>query len=119
MFCWIMKHLHNSKFSLAFNSNAPTKCLSLNNHPWQARRAILHINPDETFFYLFIVSVKKCCESRNTIDNSIQTCVPYKVKNMALKVDNLITEVNETKHLAQHESCECKCGLIESACNPS
>ena len=38
---------------------------------------------------------------------------------MVLKVDNLITEVNETKHLAQHESCECKCGLIESACNPS
>ena len=39
------------------------------------------------FFYQFTVSVKKCGGSRNTIDNTYaQTCVPYKVKNMALKL---------------------------------
>ena len=25
--------------------------------------------------------------------------------------------VNETKHLVQHEMCECKCGFNESLCN--
>ena len=36
---------------------------------------------------------------------------------MILKLYNLITGVNETKHLAQYESCESKCELNESVCN--
>ena len=35
---------------------------------------------------------------------------------MILKVFHLIAEVNETKHLVLHESCECKCALNESVC---
>ena len=38
-------------------------------------------------------------------------------KNMILKVYNLITGVNETKHLAHLVSCDSKCGLNESVCN--
>ena len=44
-------------------------------------------------------------------------CVSNKVKNLILKVYNLIPGVNETKYLVEHESCECKCGWNESACN--
>ena len=36
---------------------------------------------------------------------------------MILKVYNLITGVNETKHLAHLVSCDYKCGLNESVCN--
>ena len=36
---------------------------------------------------------------------------------MNLNVFNLISEVNQTKFLVQHELCECKCGLNESVCN--
>ena len=36
-----------------------------------------------------------------------------KVKNINVKVFNLVSRANETRFLVQHESCECKCGLNE------
>ena len=47
----------------------------------------------------------------------LEFCVPNKVKNVNVKVFNLMSGVNETRFLVQHESCECKCGLNESVCN--
>ena len=46
-----------------------------------------------------------------------QLFVPNKVKNMNVKVFELIPGVNETRFLVQHESCECKCGLNKSVGN--
>ena len=37
--------------------------------------------------------------------------VPNNVKNMNVKVLNLISGVNKTRFIVQHESCECKYGL--------
>ena len=36
---------------------------------------------------------------------------------MNVKVFNLMSGVNKTRFLVQHESCECKCGSNESVCN--
>ena len=36
---------------------------------------------------------------------------------MNIKAFYLISGINETRFLVQHESCEFKCGLIESVCN--
>ena len=70
------------------------------------------------FFYPFIVSVNKCGGSCNTIDEPYaQVCDPDKVKNVNVKVFNLMLRVNETKVLVQHELCKCKCQLNESVCN--
>ena len=42
----------------------------------------------------------------STIDDSYaRVCVPDKVKNMNVKVFNLMLGVNETRFLIQHESC--------------
>ena len=47
-----------------------------------------------------------------TIDDSYaRVCVPNKVKNMNVKVSNLMSGVNKIRFLVQHESSECKCGL--------
>ena len=40
-----------------------------------------------------------------------------KVKNMNIKVINLMSGINETRFIVQHDSCECKCGLNGSVCN--
>ena len=32
-------------------------------------------------------------------------------------VFNLVSGVNETRFIVQHESCKCKCGMNESACS--
>ena len=45
------------------------------------------------------------------------SCVPNKVKNTNVKVFDLMSVVNETRFLVQHESCDRKCGLNESLYN--
>ena len=43
--------------------------------------------------------------------------VPSKVKDINAKVFNLISGLNETRYLVQHELYECKCRLNESVFN--
>ena len=66
-------------------------------------------------FYALTVSVNKFSGSCNTIDNPFAwVCVSNKVKTMYVKVLNLMPEINETRFLVQHESCEFNCELNES-----
>ena len=47
----------------------------------------------------------------------VRACFSDRVKNMNVKVHNLVSRVNETKSLVRHELCKCKCVLSESVCN--
>ena len=44
-------------------------------------------------------------------------CVPDVVKKLIIKVFNLMSKTNETKHIKWHETCKCKCRLDASVCN--
>ena len=44
-------------------------------------------------------------------------CVPDVVKNLNVKVFNLMSRTNETRHIKWHETCKCKCRLDGSLCN--
>ena len=44
-------------------------------------------------------------------------CVPDVVKNLNVKVFNLMSRTNETRHMEWHETCKCKCRLDGSVCN--
>ena len=100
------------------NSRARIKCVSLNNLSSQARPTLVNVNSNEPLYYLFNVSVDKCGESCNTIDNPYtRVYVPNEIENINAKGFNLISRVNETRFLDYHESCECKCRLNESVCN--
>ena len=39
------------------------------------------------------------------------------VKNLNLKVFNLMSITNETRHIKWHETCKCKCRFNSSVCN--
>ena len=89
--------------SVAFNSEEPMKCVSLNNQSSQTRLTIVNINSDKVLFYSFTVSVNRSGGSCNTIDDqNPRVFVPNKAKNMNLKVLNLIPVVNKRKILVQH-----------------
>ena len=104
--------------SLAFNSTRPIKRVSLNNQPCKARPTLTDVNSNETNFYPFNVSVNDSGGSCNTInDPYARVCVPDKVKSMNVNVFNLMSRINETRFLVQHELHECACGLNESGCN--
>ena len=44
-------------------------------------------------------------------------CVPDVVKNLNIKVFNLMSRTNETGYIEWHETCKCKCRLDLSVCN--
>ena len=72
--------------SLYCNCKGPTKCVSLNNHPCQARTTLVNINLDETLLDPLTVAANNCSRSCNTIDDPYpRVCVPNNVKTWMQK----------------------------------
>ena len=70
------------------------------------------------FICLVLKQVCKCSGSSNNInDPYAKMCVPDVVKNLNVKVFNLMSRTNETRHIKWHETCKCKCRLDASVCN--
>ena len=44
-------------------------------------------------------------------------CVSDAVKKLNVKMFNLMSRTNETRHIEWHETCKCKCRLDGSLCN--
>ena len=56
----------------------------------------------------FLINLYRCVGSRTTLDDlSNKVCVPSKTEDQNLSVFNKITEINESKTLTKHISCEC------------
>ena len=50
-------------------------------------------------------------------DPYAKMCVPDVVKNLNVKVFNLMSRTNETRHIKWHETCKCACRLDVSVSN--
>ena len=44
-------------------------------------------------------------------------CVPDVVKDLNVKVFNLMSRNNETRYMKWHETCKCECRLEAIVCN--
>ena len=100
-----------------FSCNA-LKCVSMNNQECKVRPEIININSNEPSFYPYSVKISKCSGSCNNInDPYAKLCVPDVVKNMNVKVFNLISRANKIRYIKWHETCKCKCRLDASVCN--
>ena len=63
-------------------------------------------------FYPFSVKRSKCSGNCSNINDPYATiCVPDIIKNLNVKVLNLMSKTNETKHIKWHEKCQFKCRL--------
>ena len=66
--------------------------VSINNQECKVREEIISVNNNEPVFYPFSIRVNKCSGSCNNIhDPYASSCVPHVVKNMNLKVFNLMS----------------------------
>ena len=66
----------------------------------------------------FFLKTSKCSGRCNNInDPYVKMCVPDVIKNLNVKVFNLMSKTNETRHIEWHETCKCKCRLDDSVCN--
>ena len=76
------------------------------------------MNKNEPVFYPYSIKVNKCSGDCNNInDHMTKLCVPNIVKNMNIKVFNLLARINETRKIIWHETCKCVCRLTSAICN--
>ena len=77
-----------------FSCNA-LKRVSMNHQECRIRRNIIYVNSNESSFYP-------------------RLCVPNVVKNINVKVFNVMSRPNETRPRERHETCKFKCRLDAS-----
>ena len=105
-------------FGCNLSSVNPLECVSMNNQECKVRPEIVNVNSNEPLFYPFSIKTSKCSGSCNNINDSYaKLCVPDVVKNINIKVFNLMSRTNETRHVEWHKTCKCKCRLDASVSN--
>ena len=93
-------------------------CISMKNQQCKVRPEIINVNSNEPVLYPFSIKTGKCSGiCNNTNDPYAKRCVPNIIKDLNVKVFNLMSRTNETRHIKWHETCKCKCRLDASACN--
>ena len=94
------------------------KCISLKNQEYKVRPEIINLNSKEPIFYPYSIRTSKCsCSCNNINDPYAKLCVPDVVQNLDVKVFNLISWINEKRHIEWHETFKCKCRFNKSVCN--
>ena len=64
------------------------------------------------------IKVDRCIGNCNNITNPYsRVCIPDIIKNISVKVFDLISQQNEIRRLCFHESFKCDCLLNETVCN--
>ena len=84
----------------------------MNNQECQVRPEIINVNSNERVFYHFSIKTRKYSGSSNNInDPYAKICVPDVIKDLNVKVFNLMSRNNQTRYIKWHETCKCKCRL--------
>ena len=104
------------------NRSNHAKCVSLSNQKCMIQPTLINLHPNEYsqefHYYPFSVKLDRCVGSCNTLnDLSNKVCVPNKTEDLNLSVFNMITGINESKTLAKHILCECKCKSYGRKCD--
>ena len=69
-------------------------------------------------FYPCSIKINRCKGSCNTInDPYAKICVPDQIKSTNVKVFNLMSRTNETRHIKWHKTCKCRYRLYASISN--
>ena len=93
-------------------------CISLKNQECKVRPEIISFNSNYPIFYPFSIKINKCSGNFNNINNTYaEICFSDVIKDLNVKVFNLISRTNETRFIKWHEKCKCKCRLNAIVCN--
>ena len=119
MFRFIKKCLFVGSLSVSnLVSTTALSFVSMSNQACKVRPGIININSNNLVFYPFSIKANKCSSNCNNVnDLHVKICVPGVVKDLNVKVFNLMSRTNETRHIKWHETCRCKCRLDAMACN--
>ena len=77
----------------------------MSNQACKARPEIINVNSNNPVFYPFSIKASKCSVNCNNIyDPYANICVPDVVKDLNVKVFNLMSRTNETRHIKWHDT---------------
>ena len=76
------------------------ECISINNQECKVRPKIIDVNNDEPVLYPNSIKVNKYSGSCSNInDPYAKLCVPDIIKNINVKVFNLMSRINKTRQI--------------------
>ena len=101
MFLFVKKIFYiGSLFLSSLVSATPLNCISIKNQECKTRPEITNIISNNPIFYPFSIKVSKCSGNCNNINNPYaKICVPDVIKNLNVKVFNLMSRTNETRFI--------------------
>ena len=103
---------------IKFHKRKLLNCISMTNQECKTGPQVVNANEDEPVFFPFGIKTSKCSGSGNNINYPYaKICVPDVVKNLNVKVFNLMSRTNETKHIEWYETCKCECKFGTDVCN--
>ena len=81
-------------------SAAPLKCVSMTNQECKVGPEIVNVNKGDPLFFPFRIKTNKCSGSCNNINSPFaKMCILDAVKNLNVKLFNLMSRTNETRHI--------------------
>ena len=84
----------------------------MNNQECKAKPNIIDVNNNGPVFYLYSFKVNKCSGICSNINNPYaKLCVPDIIKNINVKVFNLMSRINERRQIIWHKTCKHVCRL--------
>ena len=88
-----------SNFASINSFNAiPLSCISMSNQEYRTRTQVANVNGDEPVFFPFSIKRSKCSGRGNNINYPYaKICVADIIKDLNLKLSNLMSRINETK----------------------
>ena len=90
----------------------------MKNQECKRRPQVVNVSNDNPIFYPFSIKTSKCSSSWNNINNPYaKNCVPHVIKDLNVKVFDLMSRTNEKRYIEWHETCKCKCRLDAIVCN--
>ena len=101
MFVFIKKIFYiGSLFLSSLVSTTSLNCISMKNQECKVRPEIINVNSNEPVFYPFSIKTSKCSGSCSNINNPYaKICVPDSVKDLNVKIFNLMSRTKETRHI--------------------
>ena len=90
----------------------------MKNQECKVRPEIVDVSSNDPIFYPFSIKVNKYSGNCNNInDPYARIFTPDIVKNLNVKVFNLVSLTNETRLIEWHKTCKCICRLDGIICN--
>ena len=83
------------------------ECVLIKNQECKGRPKTININSNNPTFYPFSVKINRCSGNFNNVnDPNARICVPDTIKNLNVKLFNLMSRINETRSIEWHRTCK-------------